>query len=259
MFEPFHPNYYSQMVQFSNPIYIPEAQDINFAQHQIIDNIIKGKVQSKWVNSYNPKLVSNKRVIKTIRAHFFLHWVWENYRLPIIYLIRHPMAVCASVLKYFERDPSWEPDLTPYLLNNHLMGQLSQHQRDQVISASSAFQMQIVTWCLRNFFALRQLGSIPHHLIFYEDVIADPVIEIEKVYKFLGISFSNKNVRMIENMAGTRFLDIENSEKSSLKKWQEAFSDKQKIQAEEYLRSFSLNQYYTVDNYFPVKSFAGAN
>jgi hypothetical protein len=34
---------------------------------------------------------------------------------------------------------------------------------------------------------------------------------------------------MIENMAGTRFLDIENSEKSSLKKWQEAFSDSKKF------------------------------
>ncbi len=62
--------------------------------------IIRGRLRSDWTDQFTDAGVYRFRLIKDIRANLFLFWLRHQYpRLPIILLLRHPVAVATSQLK----------------------------------------------------------------------------------------------------------------------------------------------------------------
>jgi hypothetical protein len=253
IFEPFHHAHCPYMKNFPEPLFFGSTEDISPMQEQILDNIVRGKYQLQWMNKFNRRILSTKRIIKSIRAHYLLDWFWNTLQPPIVFLMRHPLAVVASRMAYYKIDASWAPNLTPITQNEPLMKQLDSKQQELVRAAITPFQQNLSLWCVQNFIALQQLATIPHCLVFYEEFYNDPIVEVKRIYKFLKQPFKKKNIRNIRKLAKIRYIDVDKSKNDSLSKWQGAFSEEEKKQAEVYLRTFWLDKYYSVTRCYPMK------
>ena len=96
IFEPFNPTYTKEWAQYSARQYVdPESSRGNVKL--IIESILQGKINNSWVDQYNKKIRSDKRLIKSVRANLMLEYIEKTYpELLIIYLFRDPYDVVAS-------------------------------------------------------------------------------------------------------------------------------------------------------------------
>jgi len=96
IFEPFNPTYTKEWSSFSARHYI-DPEDPSHEERKAVDQILKGKINNSWVDQYNRKLKSDRRLIKSVRANLMLDHIEKEYpTLKIIYLHRNPYDVIAS-------------------------------------------------------------------------------------------------------------------------------------------------------------------
>jgi len=116
MFEPFNCREVSLVHDFSLRQYIrPDDPAPQFLE--AVRRVLSGRVRGTWIDRYNRKMLSSKRLIKDIRISLFLKWVKKNFpKTCIILVLRHPCAVADSRLR-----AGWQPHLTSFLEQPQLM------------------------------------------------------------------------------------------------------------------------------------------
>ena len=116
MFEPFYPQKVN-IVSDWHPFQYLRTEDTEQRFLRPAEAILCGNVKNFWVDKYNKRLFSQRRVIKDIRANLFLHWIKDNFpEIPIILIMRHPCAVANS-----KSQGNWENNLDHYLSQEDLM------------------------------------------------------------------------------------------------------------------------------------------
>lgn len=96
IFEPFNPTYTKEWNSFSARHYI-NPHSVSNKERQAVDNILRGKIKNKWIDQYNKKIRSEKRLVKSVRANLMIDYIEIEYSdLPIIYIYRNPYDVVAS-------------------------------------------------------------------------------------------------------------------------------------------------------------------
>ena len=96
IFEPFNNTYTKEWREYDTREYIDPLQT-NEHEKSVINKILTGQISSPWVNRYNRKLRSDRRLIKAVRANLLVEFIRAEYpNLPIIYLVRNPYEVVAS-------------------------------------------------------------------------------------------------------------------------------------------------------------------
>jgi len=183
VFEPFRPNRLDAARAFGTRRYIRPGDD-DPATMLAARDILSGRVRGRWSDQMNRKIVARRRLVKDIWANLLLGWIHEAFpQTPIVFLLRHPCAVVSSQTRL---DWGWLVDVDELLRQDSLVEDHLLPQRDVLAAAVSPFQRHLVTWCVENLVPLRQLSSDRVHVMFYEHLCADPVLETERLFRFVG-------------------------------------------------------------------------
>ncbi|HKW44440.1 MAG TPA: sulfotransferase domain-containing protein [Candidatus Eremiobacteraceae bacterium] len=181
IFEPFNPRTMPLCRAFANRQYL-RAGDTRPEFVEAARAIVTGRFRNGWADYHNHRLVNTKRLIKDVRAHLTLRWLYELFPgMPIVLMFRHPCAVAASRLRY-----GWTNDLTSLLAQSELVEDHLSAMRLPLERLTDPFEMHVAQWCIENYVPLRLFGAGEIHLAFYEDLQRDPRKEIARLFAFVG-------------------------------------------------------------------------
>lgn len=186
LFEPFHP----WMVPAAEPLkgrWYQRAGDAPPAAFvEYVGRVLRGRVCQPWIDRFNQRLVSRRRVVKAIRANLFLGWLANRYpQVKIILLMRHPAAVARSRLA-LPAGWEWRPTLAELLEQRTLQDRLSPAQRRLAASARDPFDEYLLTWSISHQIPLAELQPGSVLPVFYERLRSEPETQMRRVFAFIG-------------------------------------------------------------------------
>lgn len=253
MFEPFYEKQNPLCKDFREKQYIrahhSEAQFLT-----PVSKILSGKARNHWTDRFNETIITNKRLIKAIRANLFLLWLHQNFPdLPIILLLRHPFAVAASKMQL-----SWKRSLSTYLNQDALIKDYLLPFQKELVSSEEKFKSSgdsfdnlIFIWCIENYVPLTQLRQFQKnkiHIVFYENCCVEPEVETKRLFAYLKEDY---NPAVLSHLKKASKLSRDNSAvvkgESLIDGWKKYLTDQQMDRALEILNLFGLDLLYTAD------------
>lgn len=249
IFEPFYPLENKINTDLSGRYFRVESQASDYFYQ--LEDIFTGKIRSPWIDRFNQKLISNKRLIKEIRAHLLLKWIHHNFpEMPIILLLRHPYAVVSSKLAI-----GWGSYLKNLLKQPELVDDFLYPFKEKIESLTTDFEKHIFYWCIENYVPLKQFSYGEIHVAFYENFCVSPQEEIEKLFSFLGKNFDDtvfNNLKKPSAMSRKESAIVTGS--NVLSSWEKRLSYEQLQTADEILNLFGLDQIYSSKKVIPKLS-----
>jgi len=173
IFEPFNPTYTKEWQSFSARHYIRKNAPSEI-EKRAVEFILSGRIRNYWVDQFNRKMISEKRLIKSIRAHFMLDYFEHAYpQMKIIFVYRNPYGQVASRMS-LNFDPK---DVHLALAHPPLMKEYYQDINPVALEEllSTTIGCHSVLWCLENRFILQTLQNRNIQTVRYEDVIGKSV------------------------------------------------------------------------------------
>jgi hypothetical protein len=244
VFEPFNPYKTPEIKHFRYRQYMrPSDSDPAYVLPARL--VLSGAVRNSWVDQFNRRVVSRRRVIPEIRANLMLKWMRERFPdTPIVWLMRHPCADANSRMQL-----GWQTHLDeilnqPLLLDDHV-GEF----RDRIEHASTEFEKHIFLWCVENFVPLRQLAPDDVHVAYYESFCERPKFEFDRLFKYLNRSY-NRDV--FSQLYRPTVLSREESAivtgSNLIDAWRSWVTPEQTERAIEILALFGLDRIYGADS-----------
>jgi len=180
IFEPFFARHVALCRPFRNRQYIrPDDDAPQFLEPA--RRVLAGKLRNGWSDYYNRRLVASKRLVKDIRANLFLKWLRVHFpEMPIVLLLRHPMAVASSRVHF-----NWSNDLDEFLRQEQLMADHLEPFRRVMQTVEDPFDKHVLQWCIENWIPFRQFAPGELHIAFYENFAADTKGEIHRLFAYL--------------------------------------------------------------------------
>jgi hypothetical protein len=195
LFEPFHPGHGVAPV-FGARRYLPPTNSAEMFLSPA-RAILEGRVRSRWVDKYNHRIVSRKRLIKEVRANLLLGWLRAHFpSTPIVLLLRHPCAVVASQMAL--KDWDWSVVLGNFSSQPELMAEHLEPFRSQLESPMSEVEQHAVAWAIDYFVPLRELRPGDAHVLFYEHLVADPAQHLPPLFAFLRSPYERAVLRVLQ-------------------------------------------------------------
>ena len=193
MFEPFFARNVPEVRAYANRQYLrPDDDDPVYLEPA--RRVLSGRIRNQWIDYYNHRRIVKRRLIKDIRANLFLKWLHLHFPgMPIVLLIRHPLAVASS--RFYH---GWNNDLANFLTDERLMADHLEPHRRLLETVSDPFEKHVVQWCVENFVPLRQFARGELHLAFYENFSVEPRAELERLFAYLGKPFPEAVLDLVE-------------------------------------------------------------
>ena len=247
MFEPFHSNKIDLLSDWNFRQYL-RPSDRSDKYLKPATAILSGNIRSDWIDKYNRRLFSRKRLIKDIRAQHILRWIYINFpEIPIVLLLRHPCAVANSKLKL-----GWDAHLQDFLVQDALMEDFLNPFKRLLQTAKNNFEKHILMWCVENYVPLKQFSEGEILIVFYEDICRNPKQEIQRILAFIGEEFSAAfNSGFSKPSAESRKESAIVSGSDLIGSWRESISDDQTARSVEILGVFGLREIYN-ESEFPL-------
>ena len=241
VFEPFHPEKVEICRHFSHKQYLrPEDRREEFLDPA--QTILSGALRSRWADRFHSRFVSQRRLIKDIRANLMLGWIRANFpEMLMIFLLRHPCAVANSKIKL-----GWKPDINDLLSQKELVEDFLEPFEDEMRSAKTDFERHVFSWCVENYVPLAQLKRGEVYLAFYENLSENPKDEVGRLFAFMGKDFDES---IFERMKKPSLLSREGSAVVSGERladnWRKHVTTAQLERTIEILRLFGLDAVYS--------------
>ena len=251
IFEPFEPKQVYICRDFNPKQYIRPSYKQEFFLNPVT-TVLNGKVKSYWSDRFNQKIITNKRLIKSVRANLFLKWLRENFpQLPIILLIRHPCAVAYSRVKL-----DWGTSLNKYLVQEDLMEDFLNPFEQEIRQAEifyqkhrSIWENSIFTWCIEHYIPLKQLKREDIYIVFYEDFCTNPKIELDRIFAYINNKYDERVFAQFTKASQLSRKDSAvNRGESLINSWKNFVTDEQKKRAVEIIGMFNLERIYSQDS-----------
>jgi len=236
VFEPFNPREVGPFGHFRTKQYLrPDDRRGEFLRPARL--ALTGGLRHPWTDRFNGRIVARRRLIKDIRANLLLGWINANFPgMPIILLLRHPCAVVTSRLAL-----GWRDNLSETMEQQELVEDFLLPMEVEIRAAQGGFERHLFLWCIDNYVPLKQLGPERVHLIFYENLLARPDVELRSLFTRLGEDFDE---RVHAGMRHPSPLSRKDSPGPSLTGWRAHVNSHQLERAVEILRLFGLNHLY---------------
>jgi hypothetical protein len=255
MFEPFlpvrvHEADAFEYIQYVNPL---ERDPVLVGAAQ---TILAGRVHNSWVDQESSGRLATRRIIKDIRCNLMLRWLKELCpAMPIVLLMRHPLAVAESWLKLgWGADPSGKRTVfdiitsQPTLLDDFpIIGEV----KDK-IDTDSLLERVVFQWCVFHVVPFKQFEPDDLFLLTYEDLLLHPKEQIERLFGHLNIPMSwDKVASRLQTPSSANILnrDFAKDQMKLLTGWKSTFSDQQVKRAHELLAMFGLDDLYDEDGH----------
>lgn len=150
---------------------------------EVYQKIFAGDFRNYWSDRFTPSGTYHKRMVKSIRVNLMLKWLRGTFpNLPIIWLVRHPIATVLSQHGGFN-DPmlvEWFGDREE-LIEKHLS-----HVRDLIDPGRPLLERRLIRWCIQHLVPLQELQQGDICPVFYEELVLNPVQELSRVLNYLG-------------------------------------------------------------------------
>jgi hypothetical protein len=188
MYEPFHPHSGKPFEGFPPYLYIRTSDPPNSMIGAARD-VFSGRYCTDFTDRDNKSLRYDGLVIKDIYANLLAGWAANQFQhVKIVLLLRNPFSVALSKsqTKYW----NWPSDPTVFTTQDKLMGDYAGKFGDLGRYTNADFvARQILVWSVLNCVSIDQLAGSSVYLLFYEDVLENPNVEIDRLMQY---SFGNK-------------------------------------------------------------------
>ncbi len=245
IFEPFDPKQLPLIKHFPFNVYLrPDNRDPQFVEPA--RRVVTGQFRNPWADRYNRRLIAGQRIIKDIRVTHFVKWLQVNFPgMPIIYILRHPLAVVTSW-----RALGWIPRIEiylnrPELVADHLQPYLPELQQ-AAAQPERSFDRYLFFWCIENSVPLNQFQSGEMHLMFYENLLVEPETELRRMFMFLKKPFTTDILAMLDRPSSQSRREASfQSRHARLDAWRTQLSSAEIVRSLEILALFGLDRFYT--------------
>lgn len=244
MFEPFHSRKVPLVSQWNYRQYIrPGNRAEKFLQPATA--ILSGSIRNAWIDKFNRRKLVTRRIVKDIRANFFLRWIKENFpQIPIVLLLRHPCAVADSKIRL-----GWETHLENCLEQADLMQDHLRPFQQKIQATEDLFEKHIFMWCIENYVPLRQFAEGEIKVVFYEDLCVQPDQTSKELLEWVGARYSPDIMDIIRTPSAASQQDSAiKLGKDLISSWQNHITDRQRAQADEILSLFGMQHIYGADS-----------
>ena len=240
IFEPFYPQKVGIFEQFKYKQYIPpNFQDEKY--ERVFEKILSGKIRNRWTDKANRYFRPGGRIIKTIRANFFLKYLRNNFpNIPIIFILRHPCAVVLSRERL-----GWEAMLDIVLNQELLIKDHLEPYMGIISKAETSIQRNTCLWCVETLVPLRTMTSEDWLITTYEYLCTNPENETRRILNYIGFDkeFKEYDIKGIIPMTVRKDSAILEGV-NPLEAWRKNLSDNEINQILEIVEGFSLNSLY---------------
>ena len=206
LFEPFHPLVYDKS---SSLCYHTEPTGAEFAVAQHVQDATAKKKADKWmlrnhINSPTDKLSlefikevwDNISIIgfKSVRLNHAVKWISDHVAQHVIFIIRHPMAVLASLQnrpRFWEEfgwEFHWKIFLERTIHANYFESYLTSELQKISNSLQSKIDRMTFMWAVTHMISLDQLRQIEVEPLYYEEFYLDPFNQSKLLMKKLNVS-----------------------------------------------------------------------
>jgi hypothetical protein len=188
MFEPFHSRKVKAFRQFHYFQYM-RSNEQNPALWSYCQTINSGNIRDGWIDRRVDRIFPKFRLIKEIRANLFLKWFQDAFpEIPLFFIIRHPCAVVSSRMRL---DWATDTDIEPFLTQPKLIEDFLKDKWDIIKQAETIEEKHAIIWCISNLVPLRQFSPNTLNVLFYENLVLQPEIEIPRLFQAINLPYKN--------------------------------------------------------------------
>ena len=200
LFEPFHPGLVPEYRGFNYFQYMrPGTENPKF--QAFAQKVFTGEIRNHWIDRQNERIFSHIRLVKEIRANLALKWLHDHFPgVPIVLLIRHP---CAVVRSRMELDWATDTDIKPLLSQPELIEDHLLPYMDLIKNAKTIEEKHATIWCVSNLVPLKQFNPGEVKIVYYENLCTQPENELSCLFEFLGQSYTESVVDIINQPSQT--------------------------------------------------------
>ncbi|MCO6453093.1 MAG: sulfotransferase [Caldilineales bacterium] len=193
IFEPFHPEASAVYRRLSGwdgdqgPVYLraylrPDEPQPEW--HALLADVLSGRVRNYRSDYARTSYFPDRFLVKFIRANLMLGFIYENFRPAIIFLVRHPCAVVYSRL-HRVRTP-WHADVKHLLRQEKLVEDYLRPWLTQIEAETDLLGAHALWWAVESRVAMDDLSTRPHQFIYYEALVREPKVELNRILPALG-------------------------------------------------------------------------
>ncbi len=242
LFEPLHLEYApgSRRAGFSSRRYMPPNAKWP-AGKEYLSRVFRGKVLNRWTTreaSLREWLSSRRLVVKFIEANRLLTWMCEVFpEMPApVFVIRHPCATIASLLKAGEWSP-WMLAQSRPRVSRFLADFPALHAA--VEKTNSQEEYLAVNWAIDNFVPLSADIPRPFHLLTYEQLVLDFRAEVSRLFAAWDLPVPDTIASSFDKPSSTTLP----SGRSGIEGWQDYFDRSQIRRILRVVSDFGLDFY----------------
>lgn len=249
IFEPFSTKH--------NPHWKPVGQqkiylrrDQAFQYKKLMKKILLGRIKYNWEKGAKiGNLNASRTLVKAIRLNAMTPWLQLNFpQLKIIYIVRDPYSVAYSLAGY-----GWPEELPAYYLEqkNLLDDNLTKQQLELIKQSDSQFQRYLASWVIENHLILKRTDRTANTTsVFYENLVQQPIKEINRLTDFCGIKRIRNTTRATfrKSALASNESIIDPKNKQFGYRWKGNITKEDQKYAENLLKSFNLDWLYKKRN-----------
>jgi len=227
-----------------------DAQSPQQELYLYLQAVLTGKIKNRWMRQggharkwffFRNRWWAKNVVVKFIRANLMLEWLEHNFSCRIVFIIRHPCAVIASIRK-MEWDLTWDFDFLKSQ-NQLLEKYLQPYQHIIFMKNPTPAQRLALIWCIENKIPLIQFKQHNWVGVIYENLVLRPHEELNRIYSKLNLQKPLLGYKMINKTTHTANKDRSRQRGDVLKKWQSKLSKEETKQVIEVVKAFDMGFY----------------
>jgi Sulfotransferase family len=242
--EPLNPNQVPE-VKFFNEREARSTVEGDSKYKEAIAKILSPNFKGTKYTNTGSSIFYAGRVIKLVRANHYLDYISNMIPgTPFVVIMRNPCSCIASRVKEGWPVPDHShsiKDIAPFL---------SKRQMLAYQEAGSTVSRLAVSWCLDNYMLLRNADNPRFFFVFYESILANPQVEMERILLHVDTKDYKSRIR--------RELKLESdyyNVNQYLQKWKNTLSDSDLKEIENVLEVFGLDGYYDLKTGLPLNRF----
>lgn len=270
LFEPLHPEVLDRSRELSYRSEFDEADSRHLRQH--LKSVLDKGDRSAWllrnhlpwppheIDAHLTDLIWDEVHVlgfKSIRATLAPDWVVQEFGRRMLFVMRHPLAVVASVSR---RANFWEfgwPETYEIFIANSLAAehQITRRVRDLFESRPapvSSLERVATMWAITHAVAVPKLDDLGVPIFFYEDLYERPFTTSRKMLSHLGLNSQNLLPTYLFTPAMTTMRTLhgkgalKNQDGSSVPQdffWQETLEPEEQKQVLEIVEAYGIGLY----------------
>jgi hypothetical protein len=180
-----------------------------------------GRMSRDIFHFFKSRVLSKRALLKDPIAIFSVEWLFKNFNIDVILLIRHPAAFVGSMKKGKSAHPFDHFLKQPILMKEHL-----QKYQSEIEAAANGeideIGKAILLWNIIYSMVVKYQTKYPAwYFIKHEDLASEPKLGFKKIYSFLGLAFTTNIERKLEALtsAKSNHSYTKRDSKATIKTW----------------------------------------